>query len=227
MNSLMIKDVPKSERPRERMLNSGPDGCTNQDLLAILLGSGSKTESVLQLAARILQTFDGLKRMKEATIHELMEIHGIGEAKAVQLRAALELGKRIQAVPSEDRYVIRSPEDASNYVMNDMRHLSQEHFVVMYLNTKNEIIHYQTIFIGSLNSSIVHPREIFKEAFRYSAASMICAHNHPSGDTAPSPEDIDVTKRLVKAGRTIGIEVLDHLIIGDNRYCSLKDKGYI
>ncbi|WP_121439175.1 RadC family protein [Salisediminibacterium halotolerans] len=223
----MIKDVPKSERPRERMLNSGPDGCTNQDLLAILLGSGSKTESVLQLAARILQTFDGLKRMKEATIHELMEIHGIGEAKAVQLRAALELGKRIQAVPSEDRYVIRSPEDASNYVMNDMRHLSQEHFVVMYLNTKNEIIHYQTIFIGSLNSSIVHPREIFKEAFRYSAASMICAHNHPSGDTAPSPEDIDVTKRLVKAGRTIGIEVLDHLIIGDNRYCSLKDKGYI
>ncbi|WP_093072163.1 RadC family protein [Salisediminibacterium halotolerans] len=223
----MIKDVPKSERPRERMLNSGPDGCTNQDLLAILLGSGSKTESVLQLAARILQTFDGLKRMKEATIHELMEIHGIGEAKAVQLRAALELGKRIQSVPSEDRYVIRSPEDASNYVMNDMRHLSQEHFVVMYLNTKNEIIHYQTIFVGSLNSSIVHPREIFKEAFRYSAASMICAHNHPSGDTAPSPEDIDVTKRLVKAGRTIGIEVLDHLIIGDNRYCSLKDKGYI
>jgi DNA repair protein RadC len=225
--SMMIKDVPKSERPRERMLREGPQSLSNQDLIALLLGSGTKSESVIQLSARVIQHFNGLKMLKEASVKELMNIHGIGEAKAVQLRAALELGKRIQQFPAEDRYVVRSPEDVSLYMMDEMRHLQQEHFVCLYLNTKNQVIHKQTIFIGSLNASIVHPREVFKEAFRYSAASIVCLHNHPSGDPGPSREDIDVTKRLSECGKMLGIELLDHVIIGDNRFCSLKEKGYL
>lgn len=225
--SMMIKDVPKSERPRERMLREGPQSLSNQDLIALLLGSGTRSESVIQLSARVIQHFNGLKMLKDASIKELMDIHGIGEAKAVQLRAALELGKRIKQFPAEDRYVIRSPEDVSLYMMDEMRHLQQEHFVCLYLNTKNQVVHKQTVFIGSLNASIVHPREVFKEAFRYSAASIVCLHNHPSGDPGPSREDIDVTKRLSECGKMLGIELLDHVIIGDKRFCSLKEKGYL
>ena len=225
--NIMIRDVPKSERPRERMVKEGPRALSNQELIAILLGSGTKAESVLQLSTRVLQHFDGLKLLKEASIKELMDIRGIGEAKAVQLMAAMELGKRIQQFSNEDRYTIRSPEDVANYMMEDLRHLSQEHFVCLYLSTKNHVLHKKTIFIGSLNASIVHPREVFKEAFRYSAASIICLHNHPSGDSSPSHEDIEVTKRLVKCGRMLGIDVLDHIIIGDKQFCSMKEKGYL
>src|SRR5690554_4382451 len=223
----MIRDVPKSERPRERMRKEGPKALSNQELIALILGSGTKSESVLQLSARVLQNFDGLKLLKEASIKELMDIRGIGEAKAIQIMAAMELGKRIQQYSIEDRYTIRSPEDVANYMMDEMRHLNQEHFVCLYLNTKNDVLHKKTIFIGSLNASIVHPREVFKEAFRYSAASIVCLHNHPSGDASPSHEDIEVTKRLEKCGRMLGIDVLDHVIIGDNRFYSMKEKGYL
>ncbi|PYZ93954.1 hypothetical protein CR194_10730 [Salipaludibacillus keqinensis] len=223
----MIRDVPKSERPRERLVRDGPQALSNQELIALLLGSGSKSESVIQLAARVIQHFDGLKLLKDASVKELMDIRGIGEAKAVQVKAALELGRRVQQFQAEDRYVIRSPEDVSQYMMEEMRHLNQEHFICLYLNTKNQVIHKQTIFIGSLNASIVHPREVFKEAFRYSAASIVCLHNHPSGDPAPSQEDIDVTKRLSESGKMLGIDLLDHVIIGDQRFCSLKEKGYL
>ncbi|UTR11239.1 DNA repair protein RadC [Evansella sp. LMS18] len=224
---MMIRDVPKSERPRERLLKEGPQTLSNQELIALLLGSGTKEESVIHLSARVIQHFDGLKLLKEASVKELQDIRGIGEAKAVQLKAAIELGKRISKFTIEDRYTIRSPEDVANYVMEEMRHLTQEHFVALYLNTKNHVLHKQTVFIGSLNASIVHPREVFKEAFRYSAASIVCLHNHPSGDVSPSHEDIEVTKRLVECGRMLGIDVLDHVIIGDKRFCSLKEKGYL
>ena len=160
-------------------------------------------------------------------MEELTDLKGIGQAKAVQIAAAVELGRRISNLSYDDRYVIRSPEDGANYVMNDMRLLTQEHFVCLYLNTKNQVIHRQTVFIGSLNASIVHPREVFKEAFRRSAASIICFHNHPSGDATPSREDIEVTKRLVECGKMIGIEILDHIIIGDKKYVSMKEKGYM
>lgn len=225
--SMMIRDVPKSERPRERMIKEGPKALSNQELIALILGSGTRSESVLQLAARVLKHFDGLRLLKEASIQELMEIRGIGEAKAVQILAAMELGKRIQQFTVEARYTIRSPEDVANLVMDEMRHLQQEHFVCLYLNTKNHVLHKQTIFIGSLNASIVHPREVFKEALRYSAASIICLHNHPSGDATPSREDIEVTKRLHNCGKMLGIDLLDHIIIGDKRFCSLKEKGYL
>ncbi|WP_409254365.1 RadC family protein [Bacillus sp. SCS-153A] len=223
----MIRDYPTDERPRERMVQNGASSLSNQELLAIILRTGTKSESVLQLSNRVLTTFEGLRLLKDASLEEIMNIKGIGLAKAVQIMAAVEIGRRIGNLAYDDRYSIRSPEDGANYVMNDMRFLSQEHFVCLYLNTKNQVLHKQTIFIGSLNASIVHPREVFKEAFRRSAASIICIHNHPSGDPTPSREDIEVTKRLVECGKIIGIEVLDHLIIGEKKYVSLKEKGYL
>ncbi len=226
-NRLMIRDFPQDERPRERLVQSGASSLSNQELLAILLRTGTKSESVLQLSNRLLTHFDGLNLLKDASLEEITKTKGIGLAKAVQIMASVELGRRISNLAFDDRYSIRSPEDGANYVMNDMRFLAQEHFVCLYLNTKNQVLHKQTIFIGSLNASIVHPREVFKEAFRRSAASIICIHNHPSGDPTPSREDIEVTKRLVECGRIIGIDVLDHLIIGEKKFISLKEKGYL
>lgn len=223
---LLIRDVPNKERPRERLLSEGARFLSNQELLAILLRTGTKKESVLQLSQRVLTNFDGLYLLKDATIEELCEIKGIGTAKAVEVCAALELGRRISKLQIEERFIIRSPEDVSRYVMEDMRFLTQEHFVCLYLNTKNHVLHRETVFVGSLNASIVHPREVFKEAFRRSAASIICLHNHPSGDPTPSREDIEVTKRLRECGKVLGIELLDHVIIGDQRFISLKEKGY-
>lgn len=227
VSSIMIKDVPKEDRPRERLLKLGSSHLSNQELLAILLGSGTKEESVMVLSNRVLMHFEGLKLLNDATIEELMAIKGIGEAKGVLMLSAIELGKRMNQYKSNDRYIVRSPEDGADYVMEEMRSLNQEHFVVLFLNTKNQIIHRQTIFIGSLNSSIVHPREVYREAVKRSAASIIVAHNHPSGDPSPSQEDIHVTRRLVESGKMIGIELLDHLIIGDRKFISLKEKGYL
>ncbi|MEH7886787.1 DNA repair protein RadC [Bacillus sp. JJ1609] len=226
-NSLMIRDYPQNERPRERFVQNGPQSLSNHELLALLLGTGSREESVLQLANRMLSQFEGLRLLKDATLEELTQIKGIGQAKAINVLAAVEIGRRIANHTLDERYVIRSPEDGAKYLMNDMRFLTQEHFVCLYLNTKNQVIHRQTIFIGSLNASIVHPREVFKEAVRRSAASVICVHNHPSGDPTPSREDIEVTKRLTESGKIVGIELLDHLIIGENKYVSLKEKGYV
>lgn len=226
-SEVMIKDVPKEDRPRERLLKLGSDYLSNQELLAIILGSGTRNESVMVLANRLIVHFEGLNLLKDATIEELTAIKGIGEAKGVLMLAAMELGKRVSTYKQEEHYVIRSPEDGAEYVMEEMRGLKQEHFVALFLNTKNQIIHRQTIFIGSLNASIVHPREIFREAVKRSCASIICAHNHPSGDPSPSQEDIHVTRRLVESGKMIGIEVLDHLVIGDHKFISLKEKGYL
>ncbi|WBX82276.1 DNA repair protein RadC [Virgibacillus salarius] len=223
----MIKNVPKDDRPRERLIKSGSSHLSNAEILAIILGSGTRQESVLALSNRLLMHFEGLKLLSDATIEELIAIRGIGTAKAVLILAAVELGKRMHIYRSDERHVIRSPEDGAEYVMEEMRGLNQEHFVTLFLNTKNQIIHKQTIFIGSLNASIVHPREVFREAVKRSAASIIVVHNHPSGDPTPSQEDIHVTRRLVECGKMIGIELIDHLVIGDRKYVSLKEKGYI
>ncbi|TCP32236.1 DNA replication and repair protein RadC [Scopulibacillus darangshiensis] len=224
---LMIRDVPKEDRPRERLIREGAHVLSNQELLAIVLRTGSQQESVLQLSQRLLHDFEGLRLLKDASVEELKKVKGIGMTKAVQIMASLEFGRRINQMKYGDRHVIRSPEDGANYVMEDLRFLTQEHFVCLYLNTKNQVLHQQTVFIGSLNASIVHPREVFKEAFRRSAASIICFHNHPSGDPAPSREDIEVTKRLVECGKMLGIDVLDHIIIGDQSFVSLKEKGIV
>lgn len=224
---IMIKDVPLQDRPRERLLKLGPSHLSNQEILAILLGSGTKAESVMDLSNRLLMHFEGIKLLADATIEELTAIKGIGPAKGALILAALEIGKRMNEYKPSERYIIKSPEDGADFVMEEMRILNQEHFVVLFLNTKNQVIHRQTVFIGGLNSSIVHPREVFREAVKRSAASIICAHNHPSGDPTPSQEDIHVTRRLVESGKMIGIELLDHLIIGDRKFISLKEKGYI
>lgn len=222
----MIRDVNMADRPRERLLRQGAMSLSNQELLAILLRTGTKEESVLALANRVLSTFERLHHLKHATIEEMIAIKGIGEVKAIQILAAIELGRRLSQKQNDDKFTVRSPQDAAAYLMPDMTSLSQEHFVVLFLDVKNQIIHKKTIFIGGLNASIVHPREIFREAVKRSAASIICAHNHPSGIPTPSPEDIEVTKRIQEAGFIIGIELLDHVIIGDHQFISLKEKGY-
>lgn len=224
---VMMKNVPREDRPRERLAKLGAAHVSNQELLAILLGTGTRDESVQSLAERVLMHFEGIRLLQDCTLEELTAIKGIGNVKAVTLLAAVELGKRINQLKPQDRYCIRSPEDGADFVMEEMRLLKQEHFVCLFLNTKNQVIHRQTIFIGSLNSSIVHPREIFREAVKRAAASIICCHNHPSGDPSPSQEDIHVTKRLAECGKMIGIELLDHLVIGDHKFVSLKEKGYV
>ena len=225
--SLMIRDVHVADRPRERLVRQGASSLSNQELIAILLRTGTKQESVLHLANRVLNYFEQIQELKHASIEEITAVKGIGQAKAVQLLAAVELGKRLSQQKTDEKFTIRSPKDAATYLMQDMTSLNQEHFVALFLNVKNQILHKQTIFIGSLNASIVHPREIFREAVKRSAASIICAHNHPSGNPAPSTEDIDVTKRLYEAGVIMGIELLDHVIIGDHQFISLKEKGYM
>jgi len=225
--SLMIRDVHVADRPRERLVRQGASSLSNQELIAILLRTGTKQESVLHLANRVLNYFEQIQELKHASIEEITAVKGIGQAKAVQLLAAVELGKRLSQQKTDEKFTIRSPKDAATYLMQDMTSLNQEHFVTLFLNVKNQILHKQTIFIGSLNASIVHPREIFREAVKRSAASIICAHNHPSGNPAPSTEDIDVTKRLYEAGLIMGIELLDHVIIGDHQFISLKEKGYM
>ncbi|KPN96767.1 hypothetical protein AO843_00285 [Lysinibacillus sp. ZYM-1] len=224
--TLMLRDVHMEDRPRERLLRQGAESLSNQELLAILLRTGTKEESVLVLANRVLNVFERLHHLKHATIEEMVAIKGIGEVKAIQLLAAIELGRRLAQKQNDEKFTIRSPQDAAAYLMPDMTSLNQEHFVVLFLNIKNQVIHKQTIFIGSLNASIVHPREIFREAVKRSAASIICAHNHPSGVPTPSSEDIEVTKRIEEAGYIIGIELIDHVIIGDHQFISLKEKGH-
>lgn len=176
--SVMIKDFPKEDRPRERAIRLGTSHLSNQEILAIILGSGTKQESVMTLAGRLLMHFEGLKLLQDATIEELTAIKGIGPAKGVQILAAIELGKRMSRYQPDEQYIIRSPDDGANYVMEELRLLKQENFVVLFLDTKNRVIHRQTIFVGSLNASIVHPREVFREAVKRSAASIIVAHNH-------------------------------------------------
>ena len=226
IENLKIRDVHVVDRPRERLMRQGAQSLSNQELIAILLGTGTKNESVLTVASRVLLNFEKLHNLKYATLEEMVAIKGIGEVKAVSLLAAIELGRRLASKDLEERFTIRSPEDAASFLMQDMTSLQQEHFVCLFLNVKNQVIHKKTIFVGSLNASIVHPREIYREAVKRSAASIICSHNHPSGVPTPSPEDIDVTNRLFEAGKIVGVDLLDHVIIGDHQFISMKEKGY-
>lgn len=221
----MLRELPADERPRERMQQHGASALSHAELLAILLRTGTRNESAVRLAERILNDCGGLKRFAERNWDELTHIRGIGPAKALQLQASIELGRRVARSRLPDTVRIARPQDAADLLMEELRHLREEHFVCLFLNTKNQVIGRQTLSIGSLNASVVHPREVFRAAIRRSSASILCAHNHPSGDPTPSPEDIALTRRLAEAGELIGIELLDHLVIGDNRYISLKESG--
>ena len=222
---LSIREMSADLRPRERLLKDGVETLSEIELLAILLRTGSRSVSAMELAAMILTGFKGLRSLMDATVEELSETKGIGLAKAAQIKAALELGKRMALKNMEEKPIIKSPEDAAELVMEDMRYLDREYFRAMLLNTKNRVLSLETISVGTLSSSAVHPRELFKVAIKKSAAALILIHNHPSGDPTPSREDLEVTKRLEEAGKIIGIDVLDHLIIGDNKFVSLKAKG--
>lgn len=222
-----LHNVPHNERPRERMMAYGADALSHAELLAILLRTGTKSQSAVALATTVLQHCGSLRQLVDMSVDELTAIKGIGQAKALQLHAGIELGKRVARSKLGDTVIVKSPNDAAMYIMEELRYLKKEHFICLFLNTKNGIIAKETLSVGTLNASLVHPREVFRSAIRNSSASIVCAHNHPSGDPTPSPEDIKITKRLVEAGSLIGIEVLDHIIIGDGKFVSLKEQGYL
>lgn len=227
---LTIKDLPEGERPRERLLKYGAENLTDAELLAIIIRTGSRSETAVNLSQRLLlgeKGVNGLRFLVEASIEELGKIKGIGIAKAAQIKAAIEIGKRLASLSQSERPVIKCPGDVRNLLMEEMRYLDKEYFKIILLNIKNQVIHVEDVSVGSLNSSIVHPREIFKIAIRRSSAALILVHNHPSGDPTPSGEDVEITRRLVESGKLLGIGVLDHVIIGDGRYTSLKEKGLI
>ncbi|WP_110953365.1 RadC family protein [Anaerosinus massiliensis] len=226
---LMVKDLPRDERPREKLLNKGVESLSNAELLAILLRTGTKEDSVMRVAENLLSAYqaNGLASIVNLSPRDFSKIKGIGQVKAITVIAAIELGKRLAMNPTNERYKIHAPQDVADYVMARLRYENREYFMGMLLNTKNHVLATPTISIGSLSASIVHPRELFREAIHYAAASIILIHNHPSGDPNPSKEDLFVTEKLVKAGKLMDISVLDHVIIGDNRYISLKETGII
>ncbi|MGD2039300.1 MAG: DNA repair protein RadC [Anaerolineae bacterium] len=220
-----IKELPSSERPRERLLHYGVGALSNAELLAIVLRTGTKEENAVRMAQRLLATVGSLAGMVRINPSELALEKGIGPAKVAQIKAALELGRRMLIESPQERPQVRSPADAANLVMTEMSLLEQEHLRVMLLDTKNRVLETPTIYIGSLNTSLIRVGELFREAIRANCASLIVLHNHPSGDPTPSPEDVAVTRQIVEAGKLLDVDVLDHLIIGRQRFVSLKERG--
>lgn len=226
----LIKEMPPDLRPREKLLTLGETHLHDHELLAIVLGQGTRQTSALELANQLLTAHFSLRELQEASLEELTSTKGIGPAKAASIKAALEIGRRVN-LQVKDRLMIRSPEDvgqiARQFLLREMRDYDREHFMVLYLDRKGGLIVKEYVSVGGLHSSIVHPREVFKTAVKRSAASLILAHNHPSGDPTPSRDDIDITRRLVEAGKIMGIDIIDHVIIGDNRCCSFKETGLL
>jgi DNA repair protein RadC len=218
-------EMPADERPRERLARLGPDALSTAELLAILLRTGSGERHAVSLGEKVLSDFRGLRGVAAATLPELTNVHGIGPVKAIEIKAAIEFGRRLVSTSPEERPKIRSPRDVYDRLGPGLRDEKREHFIVLMLDTKGGVILDYEVSVGDLSSSIVHPREVFKMPVHYSAASIIAAHNHPSGDPSPSAEDAAVTRRLVEAGEILGIEVLDHVVLGDGRWASLKEKG--
>jgi DNA repair protein RadC len=221
----MIRDLPVPERPRERLARLGEGALSTAELLAIILRTGVGGLSVLDLATRLLSSYNGLPGLARASFDELMAEKGLGEAKTSQLKAALELGRRMLSISPEDRFVIRSPADVAQLLMAEMAHLAQEHFRVLYLDTRNRLLGTETVYVGSLNASHIRVGEVFRDAVKRNCAAIIVVHNHPSGDPTPSPEDVEVTRQLVAAGNLLDIDVLDHLVIGQQRFVSLRERG--
>ena len=213
----------EEEQPQYRLEHMGEGALSLRELLAVVIGSGHSDDSILELT-RLLGEMGGLPGLANSSISELTTYKGIGTAKAARIKAALELGRRLVTTPLEKRGRIQSPADAANLLLPDMMHLEQEHLVVVLLNTRSEILDTKMVYKGSLNTAVVRIGEVFKDAIRQNAAALIVAHNHPSGDPAPSPEDARVTREIVNAGKLLSIDVLDHIVIGHNRYTSLKER---
>ena len=224
--SFTIHDLPVSERPRERLQRFGVEALSAQEILAVILGRGIAGESVTVTVKRLLSRFGNLKGLAAASVEELAEVKGIGLAKAAQIKAAFELANRLEGYAETDKKaVVKSPEEVVSLVGGRLRGKKKEHFLALLLDTRSQLIKLAEISVGSLDTSIVHPREVFKEAISASAASVIFAHNHPSGDPEASEDDIKLTKRLVEAGEIMGIDVLDHIIVCDKKHLSLKREG--
>ena len=221
----MIRDLPQGERPRERLRELGAGALSNSELIAILLRTGTRGESVLDLSRRMLAEVGGLAGLGRISYAELNAFHGISEAKACQLLASVELGRRLVSLSPEDRAIIRSPQDVANLLAAEMGFLDQEHLRVLLLSTKNEVLGIHGVYVGNVNSAIVRVSEVLRPAIRENCPALIIVHNHPSGDPSPSPEDILVTRKIVAGAEMVDIEVLDHIIIGGQSHVSLRDKG--
>lgn len=225
--SFTVRDLPRQERPRERLQKFGAEALSAQELLALIIGRGIPNKSVMNIAQELLAKFGNVKAISQATIEELSQIKGIGLAKAAQIRACFELGKREDLEPELKNFDIKDPEAVVKAIRASIKDKAKEHFKLVLLNPRNKIIGISTISIGTLNASLVHPREVFKDAITHSAASVVLAHNHPSGDPDPSEDDLKITKKLADSGKILGIEVLDHIVIGRNNFCSFKERGLI
>lgn len=226
---MRIKDIPQEERPKEKLMYAGAESLSTSELLALIIRTGNSSKSAVQLAEDVLAySAKELGSLREADVQELTEIDGIGSTKACSIVASLELARRLLGRESdESRISMKNPESVANLLMEDMRGLKQEHLVALLLNAKCEIESRITVSIGELTSTVVHPREVFRPAIRKGSAGIILAHNHPSGDPTPSQDDIQSTKRIMEVSKLVGIRLLDHLIIGDGRYISLRNEGYM
>ena len=220
-----IMDLHESDRPRERLAALGPQALTNAELLAILLRVGVRGESAVTVGQRLLNKFGGLSGLHRAPFADIKKQHGLGEAKASQIKAAIELGRRLTLESPEERPSINSPADAAALVQYEMSALEQEHLRVMLLDRRNRVLETVEVYKGSVNSSQVRVGELFKEAVRKNASAVIVIHNHPSGDPTPSPDDVAVTRAIVQAGKLLDVDVLDHLVIGQGKWASLKERG--
>jgi len=220
-----ITDLQETDRPRERLAALGPQALSNAELIAILLRVGVPGENAVQVAQRLLQTFGGISGLHRAPFDELLHQHGLGEAKAAQIKAAIELGRRLTLESPEERPVINSPADAAALVQYEMGALEQEHLRVMLLDRRNRVLETVDLYRGSVSSSQIRVGEIFREAVRKNASALIVIHNHPSGDPTPSPDDVAVTRAILQAGKMLDVDVLDHLVIGAGRWVSLRERG--
>ncbi len=220
-----IWDLPKEERPRERLYRFGAESMSTAELIAILLGHGIKGRPVLQLAHEIISHFGSLQTLSDATVAELCQIRGLGPAKAIQLKAAFNLGARLSKQVLSPKYRIEHPIHAYHLVKDDLSKEKREFFVVILLDTKGFVIAQEIVSIGTVSETLIHPREVFYPAIRHKASSLVLVHNHPSGDPTPSKEDYEITELLAKAGKMMSIQVQDHLIIGSESYISLRQKG--
>jgi len=220
-----ITDLDEAERPRERLAKLGPQALSKPELLAILLRVGVQGENAVQMGQRLLQTFGELSGLQRASFAEVCDQRGMGSAKAATVKAAIELGNRLRLETPEEKPAIHSPADVAALVQYEMAGLSQENLWVINLDTRNRMLNIEKLYVGSLNSSMVRVGELFRSAIQRNAASIIVVHNHPSGDPTPSPEDIALTKSIVQAGKLLDIELLDHLVIGQSKFVSMKERG--